>query len=286
MKHNPIGAFFALMCLAAALPATTSAQLIFPEVHVDTQNLPEEARTKLAGLDSLLSSFLSDAGQEWNRDEGGYDLPMQISIFFTDYSPNPQEDKYKANLIITNRQEARFDDKRWEFGLRQPFQFQRGSYHPFTGVLEFYVWTLIGIEEDKYVKLGGRKYFDKARQVVLQSTGSIYYFGWDKRDELLRNYVDDNNNTFRELNFFYYTGLYYNDLLNFARAKDYLYYALVKLEKLPIDVQQQFLESNHRQLAEALKLAGYEKGVRALIRLDPAHTAIYEEIAPKEGNGD
>ena len=287
MKHNRITAFFAaLICIAAVNPTATRAQLIFPEVHVDTQNLPEEAQTKLAGLDSVLSLFLSDESQEWNRDEGGYDLPLQINIFFTEYSPNPQEDKFKANLIITNRQESRFDDKRWEFGLRQPFQFQRGTYHPFTGVLEFYVWTLIGLEEDKFVKLGGRKYFDKARQVFLQSTSSLYYFGWDKRDELLRNYVDDNNAVFRELNFFYYTGLYYNSLQQFAKAKDYLFYALVKLEKLPIDVQQQFLESNHRQFAEALKLAGYDKGVRALIRLDPAHTAVYETIAPKEGNGD
>ena len=280
----------------AALAATTFlvtlstvpalAQLVIPEVHVDTQNLPEEARTKLAGIDSMLAAYLADDAQEWNRDEGGYDLPVQISIYLTDYTANPQEDKYKANLIITNRQEARFDDKRWEFGLRQPLQFQRTSFNPFTGVIEYYLWILIGIEEDKYVKLGGRKYFDKARQVVLQSTGTIYFFGWDKRDELLRNYVSDDNTIFREFNFFYYTGLFYNQQNNFAFAKDYLYYALVKLDKLPIEKQQEFLESNHRQFAEAMKLAGYEKGVRALIRLDPAHAAIYETIAPKEGNGD
>jgi len=274
------------MCLVAVLPATVGAQLVIPEVTVDTQNLPEEARTKLTGLDSLLSLYLSDQSQEWNRDEGGYDLPIQVNVFFTEYSPNPQEDKFKANLIITNRQETRFDDKRWEFGLRQPIRLTHNPFNAFAGVPEFYVWMLEGIEEDKYVKLGGRKYFDRARQVILQSTGSIYYFGWDKRDELLRNYVSEDNNTFREFNFFYYTGLYYNEHQNFARAKDYLYYALLKLQKLPIDQQKQILDSNNREFAEALKLAGYDKGVRALIRLDPAHSAVYESIAPKEGKGD
>ena len=252
---------------------------------MDTQNLPEEARNKLTGLDSVVASYFADESQEWNRDEGGYDVPVQISVFFTDYSPNPQEDKYKANLIITNRQEARFDDKRWEFGLRQPFSFPRGQFHPFTGEIEFYIWMLIGIEEDKYVKLGGRKYFDKARQVVLQSTGSLYYFGWDKRDELLREYISDRNTMVREFSFFYYTGLYYDSLASYGPSKDYLYYALVKLEKLPIDEQRKFLETNHRIFAEALKRAGYAKGIRALLRLDPAHRAIYESLAPKEGSG-
>jgi hypothetical protein len=144
---------------------------------------------------------------------------------------------------------------------------------------------LIGMEEDKYVKVGGRKYFDKARQVVLQSTGSLYYFGWDKRDELLRNYIGDQNTVHREFNFFYYTGLYYDSLQNHDRSKDYLYYALLKLEKLPIDEQRKIFETEYRTLAEALKRAGYEKGVRALIGMDPAHAAIYETIAPKEGGG-
>lgn len=273
------------MFVLTAFPARGLAQLALPEVSVDIQNLPEEARNKLAGLDSILTAFIADESQEWNRDEGGYDVPMQINIFFTDYNPNPQEDKYKANLIVTNLRETRLDDKRWEFGLRLPFQFPRGQFHPFTGVIEFYVWMLIGMEEDKYVKLGGRKYYDKARQVVLQSTGSLYYFGWDKRDELLRSYIGDRNTTLREFNFFYNTGLYYDSLRNYTASKDYLYYALVKLEKLPIDEQRKVFETDYRQFAEALKRAGYEKGIRALIRLDPAHAAIYETIAPKEGGG-
>ena len=283
--HQILFALLSGMFVLAGLPTGGLAQLVLPNISVDSQNLPAEAQPKLAGLDSILTSYFASQSQEWNRDEGGYDVPLQINIYFTEYKPNPQEDKYKANLIITNQQEIRLDDKRWEFGLRLPFLFRHGQFHPFTGALEFYVWMLIGMEEDKYVKLGGREYFDKARQVVLNSTGSLYYFGWDKRDELLRNYISDRNQTFREFNFFYYTGQYYDSVQNYARSKDYLYYALVKLEKLPIEEQQKFFEADYRQFAEALKRAGYEKGVRALIRLDPAHTAIYETIAPKAGGG-
>ena len=44
--------------LAAALSA--SAQLLVPEVTIDLQPLPEEARAKLTGLDSILTKYLED----------------------------------------------------------------------------------------------------------------------------------------------------------------------------------------------------------------------------------
>lgn len=261
---------------------SAQAQLLYPEVIVDTQRLPEEARIKLSGLDSTLRVFLES--QEWARDDYQYDFPIQISIYFTDYTADPQEDRFKAKLIATNMSDTRLEDTRWEFGLRPPLQFRSGSFDPFKSVVEFYVWLLVAIEFDRLEKLGGQMYYDRARQIYLESSGSIYYFGWDKRIDLLRSLVDDQNQTTRELNFFYYTGSYYDEKQDFETAKDYLYYALVKLGKVPSDTRARFLESNHRRFAEALVRAGYPKGVRALIQMDPDHREVYESVAPAGGN--
>lgn len=270
------------LCLILILSLPASGQLLFPEVIVDVQPLPQEARDKLVGLDSLLEKYLED--QEWAGDNYQYDFPVQINIYFTEYDANPQEDKYKAKLIATNKKDVRFEDTRWEFGLKTNFQFRPQEYHPFKSVVEFYVWMLIGTEYDKLEKLGGQIYFDRARAISLQSSSSIYYNGWDRRNDLLRAQTDESNKTFRELNFFYYTGIFFDEDKDYASAKDYLYYALVKLDKIPIDIQKRFLEVNHRQFAEALVRAGYPQGVTALIQLDPEHRAIYESIAPKGGN--
>jgi hypothetical protein len=266
--------------LAAALSAP--AQLLMPDVTVDVQPLPEEARAKLVGLDSILTKYLED--QQWAGDDYKYDFPIQIGIYFTEYSPDPQEDKFKAKLIASNKKDVRFEDTRWEFGLRQPVQFRPQEYHPFKSVIEFYVWMLIGTEYDKLEKLGGQPYYDRARGIYLQSSSSIYYFGWDRRNDLLRAQVDESNRLVRELNFFYYTGIYFDEQRDYRNAKNYLYYALVKLDKVPVDVQGRFLEVNHRQFAEALVRAGYLQGVRALIQLDPQRRSIYESIAPEGGN--
>jgi hypothetical protein len=269
------------------------AQLIIPEITIDAQRLPQEAKVfqQQAELDTILTAYFGDKRQEWNRDDEKYDLPVQISIYLTDYTANPQEDKYKANLIITNKRETRFDDKRWEFGLVPPFQFQSAQYHALTSVIEFYVWMLIGIEEDKFEKFGGDRFYDRARQVSLNSSKSLYYFGWDKRSELLREYTGDDNDTFRELNFYYYTGIFYDEEQNYEQSEIYLRYALIKLEKIAIDRRQQFLESNHLDFAAAIANAGTGRdeqaqirvgeGIQSLIRMDPARRELYETYLPK-----
>jgi hypothetical protein len=258
--------------------APARSQLLIPEVTVDYSRLPEEAQKKLTSLDSILTKYLE--AQDWAGDDYQYDFPVQINIFFSEYTADPQEDHFKASLIATNKQDVRFEDVHWQFGLRAPYDFRPGAFQPFKSVVEYYVWMLIGTEFDRLEKLGGTKYYEKARQIYLESSGSIYYDGWDKRIDLLRAQIDDARKTQRELNFFYYTGIYYDEKKDYQSAKDYLYYALVKLDKVPIDIQRRFLEVNNRQFAEALVRAGYPKGVTALIKLDPERRSLYETIAP------
>ncbi|NUO18325.1 DUF4835 family protein [bacterium] len=254
------------------------AQLLYPEVTVDLQRLPEEAQVKLRGIDSTLTQYITESRHPWNRDDGGYDVDVQISIYFTEYSPNPTEDKFKANLIVTNKQDFRYEDKRVEFGFRTPYQPGQGSYDSFFAVIEFYLWLIIGNEEDKYEKLGGNRYFDRARQVQLSSTSSIYYNGWDKRGDLLKDITSESNKTFREFEFFYHTGLYYDEQMQYEDAKAYLHYALLKLDALPLDKRNEILESEHRNLAVALKNCNYEKGIEALRQMDFVRKNVYDEI--------
>jgi len=274
MRHIASG----LILLLVALTGLASAQLLHPEVSVDLRALPEEAQVKLRGIDSTLQRYIAEQRHPWNRDDGAYDLPVQVSIYVTDYTPNPAEDKYKANIIVTNKDDYRYEDKRYEFGIRSPYQPGQGSFDPFFSVIEFYLWILIGNEEDKYEKLGGNRYFDRARQIQLQAASSIYYEGWDKRDILLRSMMDESNKTYREFEFFYHTGLYYDEVGQAEDTKAYLHYALLKLDGLLPDKRAQILESEHAALATALKNCDYQNGIEALRKMDPAHKEAYDRI--------
>ncbi len=294
----PIQPFKTALFSLCFVAVVANAQLIIPDVTVDVQRLPLESHIrKLAedsdpgnDLDTTLIMYFGDKQQEWNKDLEQYDLPVQINVFVTDYFPNPNEDKYKAQLIITNKREARFDDKRWEFGINPPFNFRPGQFNSLTSTIEFYIWMLIGIEEDKFEKFGGSRFFDAARRITLTYSQSNYIEGWDRRAELLRDYTGDDNESFRELNFYYYSGIYYDEEQNFEQSEIYLRYALIKLEKINAEERRQFLESNHMEFATAISNAAVgrdeqaltraEEGIQTLIRMDPARRDTYEPYVP------
>lgn len=289
---QPNQPFYTALLTLFLFAAIAQAQLIIPDIEIDVQRLPQESqiREKVAELDTTLTLYFGDHQQPWNRDLEQYDLPVRINIYVTDYFPNPNEDRYKAQLIITNKREARFDDKRWEFGLNPPFEFRSGQFHPLTSVIEFYIWMLIGIEEDKFEKFGGDRFYEGARQITLNYTQSNFIEGWDKRTELLRNYTGQGNETFRELNFYYYTGIYYDEEKDFENSEIYLRYALIKLERIDADLRNQFLDSNHLEFVAAIAnaangrgepaLTRAREGIQSLMRIDPARRDVYEPYLP------
>jgi hypothetical protein len=286
---------FALIVTAAIIAfgatAGRGAKMI-PEVSVDTQPLAEEARTKLQGLDSSLVQYLRR--QRWveERDYEDVEIPVQISIYFTSYSPAAQEDHYEAKLIVTNKKDARLEDVHWEFGLRPPYEFRPSVFDPFKSVVEFYTWFILGIEYDKLEDLGGQHYYDKARELHLQSTGSIYAHGWDQRIQKLRDQTSDRNKPYREFSFYYAGAVFADEQQDAAEAARFLYWAIVALGRTDADFQLNFFDTNRRQLLEVLRRANVPsrdpagekaKMVEALSRLDPQHRQDYESVKSPSG---
>lgn len=274
MKVFSILAVFSLLLN----PVWAFGQRFVPEVQVNVDKMPQEAQAKLQSLQERLQEYIER--RTWVNDDYNYDLTVRINIYFTDYAPGPPEDKYKASITVSNLSDvnAYFEDRRWDFSLRQPYQFQENEYHPLTSVIEFYVWMIYGLEFDKLEKLGGRRYYDKARDIVLQSNRSFFVYGWDKRNDLLRQQVGTENTMSREMSFFWDTGMYYYNSNDYKKAKDYLYYALIKLEKVSAEVQSRFLEANYQKLGEAVVRVGYADGIKTLKRIDPGRASEYDRI--------
>ncbi len=273
----------ALLLSVLLAPLGAFGQRLIPEVQVNVDQVPQEAQAKLEGLDMKLQDYLER--KRWGSNEYRYDLNVRVSIYFTDYIPGPPEDKFKASLIVTNLMDANahFEDRRWDFSLAAGYQFRENEYSPLISMIEFYIWMVYGIEYDKLEKLGGRRYLDKARDVILQSNRSFFVYGWDKRNDLLRDYISTDNTIPREMSFFWSTGRYFYEKNDYPKAKDYLYYTLVKLEKVPVGVQNKFLESNYQELGEMLVRVGYANGLKKLKRIDPGRASEYNRILTEGG---
>lgn len=275
---------YLLLALCLMLnPLRVVGQRLVPEVQINMDKMSQEAQSKLQNLQQKLQDYVER--KKWADDDYRYDLKVRINIYFTDYAPGPPEDKYKASITVTNLNDANayFEDRRWDFSLRQGYQFQENEYNPLISVIEFYIWMIYGMEFDKLEKLGGRPYYDKARDIYLQSNRSFFVFGWDKRNDLLRAQVGTDNTITREMRFFWDTGMYFYDAKDYKKAKDYLYYALAKLEKVPAEVQSQFLDASYQKLGEALVRVGYSDGIKILKQIDPGRAAAYDRILAESG---
>jgi hypothetical protein len=291
-RHFGLALVVTAAILAFGATRSQGAKII-PEVSVDTQPLAEEARTKLQGLDSALVQYLRR--QRWvdERDYEDVEIPVQVSIYFTSYSPGPPEDHYEAKLIVTNKQDARVEDVHWEFGLRPPpYEFRPQVFDPFKSVVEFFTWYVIGIEYDKLEYLGGQRYYDKAQELQLQSTGSIYIHGWDQRIQKLRDQTSERNKPVREFNFYYSGAVFADEQQDPVEAARFLYWAVVTLGRTDADFQLNFFDTNRRQLLEVLRRATIPsrdpagekaKLVEALSRLDPQHRQDYESVKSPSG---
>jgi hypothetical protein len=271
------------LCLVI-IPLKATGQKLVPEVQINVDKMPQEAQTKLQNLQQKLQEYLER--KQWVDDDYRYDLKVRINIYFTEYSPGPPEDKYKASITVANLNDANayFEDRRWEFSLRQGYQFQESEYNPLTSVIEFYIWIVYGMEFDKLEKLGGRPYYDKARYIILESNRSPLFYGWDKRNERLEQMVSTENTIAREMSFFWDTGMYFYNKKDYWTTKGYFYHVLVRLEKLPAEEQSRFLEANYQKLGEALVRVEYSAAIDTVLKvIDPGRAAAYDRILTEGG---
>ncbi len=221
---------------------------------------------------------------EWAPNNYEYDFFVDMEIHFEKVVKVGYEDRYSAQFIISNRADAQYSDRRWDFTLEPGFTLTHtNQFDSFRSYIDYYIHMMHGYEFDKVKKFGGNNYFDDALQVCqLARFSSRYFNGWDQREEWVEEYTEDGNSHFRYLNFLYYTGewLYYEER-DFDMAKKYLLYAVKQFEEIPEDKRQRFFDLNYYKYAEALADYKEYSAISKMAALDPAHNDIYQGYLKK-----
>jgi len=281
------GKFLGWIILYLSLSSLAFGQRIQAKVEVDMQKLPLDNQQKLANLSSELDLYLNK--NPWCPDDYNYVVPATVNVYFEEAKAVSREDRYSARLIISNESDVQYSDYRWDFAMdAQPRLQHSTSYDPFTGMIDFYVYLILGYEFDRIEKLGGRDYFQKARDVVEQAKFSRFVRGWDRRENILQDILSDSTQTTREMRFYYYTGIYYFDSGETEDAQKYLVKALSYFEKLPSETMARFYSLNYHPMGNALGQLGMKSELELLMRLDQdkEHKAYYqtqwEALAKKE----
>ena len=268
---------FITLCLAAS---QALCQKLVATVNVNTEKLIQESREKLANLSSELERYIND--YDWTDNEYRYEIPLQVDVFFERAQPTSFEDRYDAVIVLSNATDFQASDRRWAFTYMQGSQFTHsGQFHPLTGMLDFYIYILLGQEYDKLAKLGGTEYYKKASKIVqLSKFSEFYQSGWKERESHIQQILSDERVPLRELEYFFVQAKQWMRLDNRKTAGQYLRVILIRLRKINPELKElnRFYQLHHLDMARWLSLLGMRQELEELSRLNPDNAVTYRQF--------
>ncbi len=287
---------------AQEIKATVSVNydLISPERREDVLTMQQDVMRYLNTQSFTGKEFKNEADKLRWKDE-----PVEIDVSITLMSRT--DNSYAAQLLI-NAKRAIFDpkgaskrktvtllflDKKWGFEYSRGSELTYNSFRfdKFSSLLDFYVFTLLGMDLDSYYELGGSDMYQRALQICqsgASASGATGYQLVSEPGELTRyNIISDLNDAryddFRKMLIDYYiTGL---DGMseNKQKALEDINGILTRMTKFKDKmtnrsaIMQIFFDSKYRELCDLFKgTAMAEKVFEKLKYLDLSHGQSYE----------
>lgn len=267
------------------------------KVTVNFEGLPVNNRELLKDFASAIEGYMNTTqftGQRWEGDK----IDCSLNIFFTGASGDID---YSAQTVVVStrpiyqspRQSPMLtiNDPVWSFRFEknQALYSNQATFDPITSYLDFYANIIIGFDTDSFEELGGTDYFKKAFDIVNLANSSGYSKGWERNNasygrwKLCEDLLVDKFRIFRESVFEYHYGVDEYQIRKIEGQKKIV--NLVNLldelrNKMDINsvLIRTFFDSKYGEIIELLKSYPDEQVFAKLKRIDPAHSARYDEV--------
>lgn len=184
-----------ILLIALSSPEQAYAQELNCEVTLNTQRVTNASFAYLTELKPAIETYINE--YTWTDDEFMEQerIQCQIQIVFT--SGN-SDFNFGAELIISARrpiynttQQTGFillSDQFWQFSYPQGANLIHDDllFDPLVSLIDFYVYTILGLDYDSFAMLGGNPLLTKAQNVLelSQTTGAL---GWNRNSNNRRN---------------------------------------------------------------------------------------------------
>jgi hypothetical protein len=281
------------------------AQELEFEVTTNLDGLSAANKEILANFGPFVQDYLNNnkfTGGSWDGDR--IKCSMMIKLQSTS-----EQNAYTAQIFLTSKRPVykssrtslmlKILDANWSFTYEkgQSFYFQPQVFNPLLSFLDFYAYLILGYDEDSYKSCNGSQYYKTAYDIaLLGSANTQFQKGWEKNSSVYsrRGIVEDLLNekfkTFRQ-DFFDY---HYNGIDIYAQNKQAAQNAVVKLitnlesERKKADIKgvltTTFFEAKSSEITECLKDYPDKEIFKTLKKIDPPHSAKYEEAMTNPAN--
>ncbi len=285
-----------IILLLVIFSGVSIAQELRADVIVNYEQLSTTAKEKLETFGRDVKDYLINnkfAGDGWE----GEPIDCNFSIFFTSGSDNV----YGAQVVITSQRPVYnsennslmllVQDGNWNFKYEQnqPFYFNPQEFDPLLSFLDYYAFTILGLDMDSYVSQGGTEFFTRASDIAILGSNSAYSKGWaletssyNKRG-LVEDLLRSNFQQFRvDYYDYHYNGL---DIMNEDRGAavgnivklvknlDGIYDKISRMNIL----MRVFFDTKHKEIFNYVKDYPDKSILKILKRVDPSHISVYDQ---------
>lgn len=271
------------------------AQELNCNVIVNYESLPVNNRELLAGFANAVEAYVN--GTQFTGSAWGQKIDCTMNIFFTSAAGDVD---YSAQVVIVSTRPVlnserqspvlTINDPTWSFRYeKNQALYSQASFDPLTGFLDFYANLIIGFDMETFEQLGGNPYFRKAFDIVNLGNSSAFSRGWEKssasysRWGICEDLLSDRFRPFRDAFFVYHYGI---DEMQINREAAQL--KIVELINTLDDMRRRmdinsvltrtFFDAKYGEIMDIIKSNPDPEIIAKLKRIDPAHSARYDEL--------
>jgi len=261
-----------------------NAQNFTASVSINVEKLYSDKRQDLSGLDRSIKNYIES--NRWSNGKIPFKIDVIVQIIIERIQPS-FEDVYSARLYMVSTA-AGFTkvDKEWQFPYRlnQPLIFGSNPFNGFTGLIDYYLYIIIGEFLDRAAYLGGEDSYKTALNIARIGQADRYNHWWDKREDFVQQYLRNSHKKFREMMFIYNTARYLQTQKNSTALKsaaDSTFSLLKQVSDITEDQEflADFFKIEYANLASIFAKDTVQYNM--LIKLDPDHSEFYKNFIKK-----
>lgn len=275
-----------LLCsvLAGLIPLQTKAQMLKSTIDLDITRLSQEKQKRIEGLPEALQQYIDDS--RWTDEQHNFEVPLSFIMAEMQDLSTTYEDRYSTKLRISNNRDIQYQDKycRFPYQVNDPLFRDDTNYDPLTGLVDFYVYMVLGGEMDKRAILGGTPFYQKAEEMCTNAGfgRSEFHLGWDRRKELIEHTLSKKMETFRKLQAIFFRAKVYHVNGEGAKARQYCRVVILELGKMydknsEDERVKDFFKYHYFEIGELFEENKDPALFQRLIELDPDHREEYEK---------
>ncbi|MCM1290684.1 MAG: DUF4835 family protein [Prevotella sp.] len=235
-----------LLTLMLIMAGRVNGQELKADVEVNSTAIEGSSKSVFETLQQSLSEYINS--RAWTNTQFSPNERIECRFYFT--AKEYKDDRIKGDLQIQLSRPVynstytttlfNFKDTKIEFDYREgdPLIYNENTFdNNLTGIINFYVYLLLGIDFDSFSYLGGQPYYDKAASIVqmAQSSGEI---GWKtfedtkNRSAVLSAYTDPNTSGIRKLMYDYHRKGLDEMVTSPDKGRSVITESLIELEKI------------------------------------------------------